>query len=222
MFARLSAFVIWSLVAGAVLFWALRFGASPLQAPTHAVAVDRASPVRGDLARLFGAAPVVAQAAPVEAPSRFKLIGVMAPKSKSAQGSGAYGLALIAIDGKPAKAFAVGASLDSGLVLQSVGWRTASVGSAQGARGFVLELPALPPPSTGVLPPPGSAPVGPTLPAAAGAPAPVLPAGLQPGFRAGAAPVPYSGVAQPQPAPGSLNQLPTVPGMPTPDSPRSQ
>jgi hypothetical protein len=42
MFARLSAFVIWSLVAAAMVFWALRFGVSSPQAPAFAVPIDRA------------------------------------------------------------------------------------------------------------------------------------------------------------------------------------
>ena len=70
----------------------------------------------------------------------------MAPRSSAAQAEVGHGLALIAVDGKPAKAFAVGARLDSDLVLQSVGLRTASIGPAQGARSVLLELPALPAP----------------------------------------------------------------------------
>jgi general secretion pathway protein C len=139
MFARLSAFVIWSLVAAAVVFWALRFGVSPPQAPAYAVPIDRAAPPRGDLARLFAAPPVVAVAeeARPEAPSRFRLVGVMAPRSSTPEGTGAYGLALIAVDGKPPRAFAVGSKLDTDLILQSVGLRTASLGSAQGARSVL-------------------------------------------------------------------------------------
>jgi len=159
MFARLSAFVIWSLVAATGVFWVLRLSASPPAVPPYAVAVGNAVAVRGDLSRLFGApqrAPSVAQAMP-EAPSRFKLIGVMAPGPKTAQAEVGQGLALIAVDGKPAKPFAVGASLDSNLVLQSVGLRTASIGPAQGTRSVLLELPALPPPATGT---PGVAATG--------------------------------------------------------------
>jgi len=155
MFARLSAFVIWSLVAATGVFWALRLSASPPPVPTYAVAVGNAVAVRGDLSRLFGAparAATVAQATP-EAPSRFKLIGVMAPGSRSAQAEVGQGLALIAVDGKPAKPFAVGARLDSDLVLQSVGLRTAAIGPAQGARSVLLELPALATPVAGTLPP---------------------------------------------------------------------
>ena len=218
MFARLSAFVIWSLVAASVVFWALRFGVSVPQAPAYAVPIDRAAPPRGDLTRLFGAAPVLALAeeARPEAPSRYRLIGVMAPKSSTPQGTGAYGLALIAVDGKPPRAYAVGAKLDSDLVLQSVGLRTASLGPAQGQRSMLLELPALPPPATGVLPPPGA-------PAAPGNPVMLPP-------RPNAVPVPGAspqmapGLVSPQaaPVPGSANQLPPNPNLPSADNFRAQ
>ena len=144
MFARLSAFVIWSLVAATAVFWALRLAASPAPVPPYAVAVSKSVVVRGDLTRLFGVPPrlaVVAGAAP-EAPSRFKLLGVMAPRSPAAQAEEGRGVALIAVDGKPAKAYAIGARLDGDLVLQSVGLRTAAIGTAQGARSVLLELPA--------------------------------------------------------------------------------
>jgi general secretion pathway protein C len=163
MFARLSAFVIWSLVGATAVFWAMRLAASPPQVPPYAVAVGNAVAVRGDLGRLFGVAPrpaAGAQAAP-EAVSRFKLVGVMAPRSAAAQAEPGHGVALIAVDGKPPKPYAVGARLDSDLVLQSVGLRTASLGPAQGGRSVVLELPRLPPPNSGVLPPPGAHPATP-------------------------------------------------------------
>jgi len=206
MFARLSAFVIWSLVAATAVFWALRLSASPPPVPPYAVAVGNAVAVRGDLSRLFGAparAPSVAQATP-EAPSRFKLVGVMAPGSRTAQAEVGQGLALIAVDGKPAKPFAVGARLDSDLVLQSVGLRTASLGPAQGGRSVVLELPKLPPPHSGVLPPPGAPPIA------------AVP-------RTSAAPIAAPGVmAPPQPPLPPLTQTPATPpaagGMPAPGS----
>jgi len=220
MFSRLSAFVIWSLVAATVVFWALRFAVAAPQVPAYAIPVDRAQAPRGDLARLFGAPPVVAVAAetPREAPSRFRLIGVMAPKSAAPEGTGAYGLALIAVDGKPAKAFAVGSKLDHDLVLQSVGLRTASIGSTQGARSVLLELPALPAPATGVLPAPGAPPV-------AAAVAPMRPSALPAPAAAMPAPVPTPNVplASPSaPMQGSSNQLPPNPNLPSPDNFRSQ
>jgi general secretion pathway protein C len=226
MFARLSAFVIWSLVAATAVFWVFRFTARSPQAPAYAVAVGKSAPLRGDLSRLFGAAPLVAatpEAAP-EAPSRFKLVGVMAPRSSTAEAPGTYGLALIAVDGKPAKAFAVGSPLDNDLVLQSVGLRTASIGPAQGARSVLLEIPALPAAATGVLPGPGAAPATP-------APAPVAPAApamrmLPPPASATTAPAPVPAIgAVPapamQPAPPPAAPAPN-PIMPTPDNFRSQ
>ncbi|MCE9660294.1 MAG: hypothetical protein K8R60_17170 [Burkholderiales bacterium] len=230
MFARLSAFVIWSLVAAAAVFWALRFGVSSPQAPAYAVPIDRAAPPRGDLARLFGAPPVVAMAeeARPEAPSRFRLVGVMAPRSSTPQGTGAYGLALIAVDGKPPRAFAVGAKLDSDLVLQSVGLRTASLGSAQGARTVLLELPALPAPATGVLPAPGSPVAATPVMVPAMRPNAVPPANFSPpAMSPGTAPVPATVPPAMQapaatPLPGSANQLPANPNLPSPDNFRSQ
>ena len=149
--------MIWSLVAATAVFWLLRLTASSPQAPAYASAVGKSTVVRGDLNRLFGAPSVVVAAAEAgpAAPSRFKLVGVMAPRSKEEQSVPGSGLALIAVDGKPPKAFTVGAALDSGLVVQSVGLRTASIGPAQGERSMLLELPALVPPNTGVLPPSG-------------------------------------------------------------------
>ena len=239
MFARLSAFVIWSLVAATAVFWLLRLSASAPPVPPYAVAVGNAVAVRGDLSRLFGAplrAPSLAQATP-EAPSRFKLVGVMAPRSGTAQAEVGHGLALIAVDGKPAKPYAVGARLDSDLVLQSVGLRTASLGPAQGARSVLLELPALPAPNSGVLPPPGgaapvpvvSAPVAPTggtrmqsaiqaaqaaQAAQGGTPAAPLPGATPPTLAPPQAPITVPQPPAPQ-APVPAPHLPTPGGLPS-------
>lgn len=174
MFVRVCAFVIWALVAGTVVFWGLRLLVRPLEAPAHSVPVAAAVAVRGDVARLLGAAPVATLAAAAlspEASTRFRLLGVMAPKAR-AKGSpdvepSGQGVALIAVDGKPAKAFAVGARLDNDLVLQAVSLRTASIGPAQGAASVKLEIPPLPAPATGTLP---SGAVAPSI----NAPSPII------------------------------------------------
>jgi general secretion pathway protein C len=157
MFARLSAFVVWGLVAGTIVFWALRLLVQPGSTPPYAVAVGESGAQRADLSRLLGAAPVTTAAATVqvapEMASRFKLIGVMAPKVSPPVGDPSPGLALIAVDGKPPRAFEVGSSLDGDMVLQSVSLRTASIGPAQGATAVKLELPPLPLPATGTLAP---------------------------------------------------------------------
>ncbi len=159
MFARLSAFVIWALVAATVVFWVLSLVVHPLEVPSQALAVGQAGGTRGDLTRLLGSAPVVATAtvSVPEAGSRFRLIGVMATKARGVATDGENGLALIAVDGKPARAFAVGSSLDSGLVLRSVGMRSAIV-SQQGAQSVTLELPPLAEPATGRPVPVGALP----------------------------------------------------------------
>ena len=174
MLARLSAFVIWAVVAATAVFWGLRLLVRAPAAPAYTVAVGDAAAVRGDLTRLLGTAPVApptAQATP-EAASRFRLLGIVAPKQAAAgRTASAHGVALIAVDGKMPKAYAVGAPLDGDLVLQSVSLRTASIGSGQGAPTITLELPRPAAAATGSLP---MAPLG-GLPATATPPAAVPP-----------------------------------------------
>jgi general secretion pathway protein C len=150
---RLIAFVIWAAVAASAMFWALRLGTSSPAAPAHTVAVGAAAAPRGDLSRLFGAAPAheAGGANPVVATplsSRFRLLGVAAPR----QGGDLTGLALIAVDGKPARSYAVGKPVDGDLLLQSVHARGARLGAKGAAPQVTLELPLLPPPATGSLP----------------------------------------------------------------------
>ena len=169
MLARLSAFVIWALVAAIAVFWGLRLWTRPAEAPQYTVPVGDVAVARGDLSRLLGATPSAAASvvAVPEMASRFRLIGIMAPKAAAASARPGQGVALIAVDGKPPKAFVVGSSLDTNLVLQSVSLRTAAIGPAQGAAAVTLELPPLVAAATGTLPAPGSgAPRNPAAPAA--------------------------------------------------------
>ncbi len=155
MLARFAAFIVWALVAASVVFWGLRLLVRAPSAPPHSVAVIGAAAAQGDLTRLLGAAPVAAAAAAELAPetaSRFRLIGVMAPKGKPNAAVSGQGVALISVDGKPARAFGIGTRLDRDLVLQSVSLRAASIGPAQGVASVKLELPPLPLPATGKLP----------------------------------------------------------------------
>lgn len=173
MLARLSALTLWALVAATAVFWGFRLLVRAPAVPGNAVAVSAGAAATGDLARLLGAPPAEAPTEVVvnEASSRFKLIGVMAPKTIGSDAPPNYGVALIAVDGKPAKAFPVGATLDGTLVLQSVSLRSASLGPAEGAVSMKLELPALPQAATGSLPAFGAQPAGmPVSPAAVGLP----------------------------------------------------
>lgn len=166
--------MIWAVVALSATYWALRLLATSVAVPAHAAPAAAALAVRADMTRLLGAsnAPLSAAAAPApEASSRFKLVGVAAPKAGAAE---AGGVALIAVDGKPARPYRIGAPIDGDLVLVGVEQRSASLGPRGGTATMVLELPALPPPATGSLPPPpsmtGDAPVAPPAPGLARVP----------------------------------------------------
>ena len=211
MLARISALIVWALVAATAVFWGLRLFVRAADAPAHAVPVAEASALRGDLSRMLGAAPALAAlttAAP-DAGSRFRLLGVMAPKAAAAGASpSTHGVALIAVDGKPAKAYSVGARLDGELVLQSVSLRTATLDRGQGTLPVTLELPPLPPPATGTLPATGTAVPLVTAPPPTPIPPTVLPEMQLPPAAVPVPPVPRaSGLVQrPARDPGSLTQ----------------
>ena len=213
MLARLSAFVIWALVAATAVFWGLRLWVRPAEAPQYTVPVGEVAVARGDLGRLLGATPVAAAAvaATPEAASRLRLIGIMAPKASAASAQPGRGVALIAVDGKPPKAFVVGSALDTNMVLQSVSLRTAAIGPAQGTAAVTLELPSLATAATGTLPALGSG--APRNPATAPAPVPLAPPA--------ALPQPTGQLRQPQaPAPAAPQGMAPTPPM-TPAGPAS-
>lgn len=153
--ARLTAFLLWAAVAATIVFWALRLGARAPSVPRQAVPVSTAAGARGDLDRLLGRnAPAAAEEAPVSADAgRFQLVGVVAPRGN---GGDTEGLAVIAVDGKPARTYRVGGAVDDRWVLQSVRTRGASLGPRGGNAQVQLELPPPPVASTGTLPAAGS------------------------------------------------------------------
>ena len=151
MLQRLLTLLVWTLVAASALAWAWRFQPVPVAAPGRAQAggtlVDGADgeglapAARAQtLARLLGAgrgtdADTGLPDQALASSARLTLQGVIA------DASGAAGVALIAIDGKAARAYRVGASLEAGLVLQALGPRSASLRGTEGL--FVLQM-ALP------------------------------------------------------------------------------
>jgi general secretion pathway protein C len=149
--SKLAAAVVWLLVGLGAVFWGLKLFVRPPPPPPQVATVPTAQALRGDLTRLLGAAPAPEEEgpAPVAAlASRFRLVGVVAPRSPRAA---AEGLALIAVDGKPPRAYRVGAAVEGELVLQSVRARGADLG-ARGAKvaSVALDIAPLPPPATGV------------------------------------------------------------------------
>jgi len=140
MSSRLTSLLIWAAVAASVVYWALQLSGRATPVPAGAQVANAAPPAAGNLARLLGTVPVqaVAQEAAMPADARFRLVGVVAPRP-----GGSGGLALIAIDGKPARAVSVGREVEPGLRLLTVSHRQAELGAA-GAAGMVLALPPMP------------------------------------------------------------------------------
>jgi general secretion pathway protein C len=171
---RLLSFVVWAMVAVSAVFWLTRLLARADAAPPHAVTVSaNAAVAAADLSRLLGSTRTASldSAAPVPAvDARFKLIGVVAPRSAAATG-----LALIAVDNKPPRPVSLGGVVDGSLVLLAVNHRRAELGPAGGAATVRLELPAAPEPNRSTRP---TAAVAPTP---AGSPPPPLPAMPLPG-----------------------------------------
>ncbi len=144
----------------------------------------------GDLSRVLGMdAPPAAEAAAQEAPasSRFQLVGVVAPRAVEAY---AGGLALIAVDGKTARAYQVGSAVDGDTVLQQVTSRGAALGPRGQSANVKLDLPPLPSAATGVLP----SVSGPSVNANANVPAGPAPAQRMLGVRPPMPVIPGSGM----------------------------
>ena len=148
---RLVTLGLAGVAAGSAAFWALQWPGLAFATPVMAVEVQPVAVAdTSAVARALGGAgagtgvPSVpsALATSLDA-SRFTLAGVVASSSQR-------GAALIAVDGKPAKPYAVGAPVGDGWVLKSVQPRRAVFvrgGGAQalalpGAVEMVLELPA--------------------------------------------------------------------------------
>lgn len=101
-------------------WWTIQLGAPrPLAAPAHAVA-QADGPALGAAARLFG--DVSSGAGAAKAAENVTVIGVLS--------GGARGSAILSLDGKPAKAYAVGDRLDATMSLLSVDAGRVVVGSS--------------------------------------------------------------------------------------------
>jgi general secretion pathway protein C len=137
-----STFAAWALAAACTVFWVLKLSASGADAALPATPLGGATPPDAQaIAMVMGsklntnATNNVAET-PVNTPasSRFSLQGVLQQRGG--------GVAVIVVEGKPPKHFRVGAVVDEGYVLQSVGLRTAQLGPSRDApAAFTLELP---------------------------------------------------------------------------------
>jgi general secretion pathway protein C len=133
--SRAVTFMVAALAAASGVYWVLQWPGAAVS-PTTSVVVASATPTDPmALASLLGGASPGASTTPlVSAPSRFVLAGVVAGASHG-------GAALISIDGKPAKPYAVGSRVDDSLVLQSVASRRAVLAaSSSGPASLTLEM----------------------------------------------------------------------------------
>lgn len=148
--------MVWALAAGSALFWGLRLAARPLPVPAQSQVAVTSPGAGADLTRLLGTDPVPVAAAPSADPAedaRFALVGVVTPRSPQAAREG---MALIAVDGKPARAYRVGAAVGDAHVLKSVSARGALLGPKGGGAAVDLSVPPMTPAARGSLPPAGA------------------------------------------------------------------
>jgi general secretion pathway protein C len=138
-----ATFSIAALAAASATLWGLKLSAPAPPVQTMAVAASglEAPDARAWVRFLGGQKadplPATDLVAPDVSSNRFKLMGVIAGRSNQ-------GFALIAIDGKPAKPFRVGAQVDEALVLQSVAPRSARLALRPDAPAHLtLDLPKL-------------------------------------------------------------------------------
>jgi general secretion pathway protein C len=142
---------VWAAAAASALYWGLKLFVAPPPLPPRSQVAELGAAARGDLSRLLGVDAPVAVATPQEPPAdaRFQLVGVFSPLAARAAREG---LALIAVDGKPAKAFRVGAVVEGQTVLQAVSTRSARLGPRDGATQVALNIAPPAPAATGTLP----------------------------------------------------------------------
>jgi general secretion pathway protein C len=203
---RGTSFALWALAGASTVAWGIKLSGNPHAVTLPPPTARQAAPVDpAALARLLGGTPAAA-GAPMAAPSlasHFHLLGVAAG-AHSGQGA-----AVISIDGKPARSYRVGSTLEEGIVLQAVHGREAELGApGRNEPMVVLQVPALKMESVqGATLPPGaastpmSAPAPMTEPAPAPAPAPAAAAAAAP------APAPATATAPaPAPAPAPITE----------------
>jgi general secretion pathway protein C len=231
MSARWFTFLVWAAVAASAVAWSLKLFVSPPAAAANAPVAGAGAAMAGDISRVLGAEKAAAPVATAEATAaptdgRFQLVGVVAPKGA---GSGRSAVALIAVEGKTARAYRPGAVVDGDWVVQNVRARSVDLGpTGQGAKASVtLELPPLAGPAMGSpstfaaahaggapSPAPTAAPGMPNLPIATGGPF-TPPTPSMPGNRSTLPARLQAPTAPTAPIPGA-NMAPTRNGLPKP------
>jgi len=133
---RAATLLVAAMASGSAAWWALTLSnTAPWQPSVSALPAPQMDVAVLAQALGAGAAPVSAALAP--APLAIQLLGVVA-------GSGGKGHALLLVGDAPPRTYKVGSKLGDGLVLQSVGPRSAQLGAdIKGPTRQTLELPPL-------------------------------------------------------------------------------
>ena len=135
-FSRLTSLLVWAVVAYSAVVFALQWGGGvPVDAVVAGSEQKQVLPEVDALAvsKALGAAPV--QSASASLASRFVLVGVM-------DGGPTQGVALISVDGKPAKPYRLGQTVSDGFVVVGTGPKKAELGpQMRSSPALVLDLP---------------------------------------------------------------------------------
>ena len=129
--------LVWAGVAYTAVFLVLRWSEGADEGAPLIVGIEQKqfSPDVDSLSvsKALGVAPV--QSASANLASRFVLVGVM-------DGGPSQGVALISVDGKPAKPYRLGQTVSDGLVVVGTGPKKAELGPHMGSSpALVLDLP---------------------------------------------------------------------------------
>lgn len=140
MTARLITVAVWAAAAASLAFWGLRVLAQPGASAGVAVAAAPQGADGGLWPQVWGQAPVVVaeDEAPAPTDERFELLGVVAAPTNPRS---SQGVALIGVDGEPARAISVGSAVDGETVLLAVHKRGVEMGPRGGETEIELELP---------------------------------------------------------------------------------
>jgi len=205
--ARIASVLLFAALCAIVAAWALQLLAPrPPIAPAGAVAQVQPALDLASAGRLFGSSPQAGGGPTVAAPSNIQVAGVLA--------AGPRGVALLAIDGKPARAFAVGDPVVDGMTVRAVSGEAVDLDSS----GTPMRLSAPTRPSLAVLTSGSNSTTGggtsaPALPGALppiAAPRPAVPPNEPPALLPPPAPMSAGGPV-PNLAPGGTPQPPPPP-----------
>jgi general secretion pathway protein C len=182
MLSRFFALLIWGAVALSAAFWGLRWFGQSMSVPPGTASATMDNSLKGDMSKLLAgpAKPVDSVAVPTQQAAlagRLQLLGVVAPRQEGGQA----GVALLVLDGKPARAYRLGQAVDGELVVQTITQRQVQIGTQGGPAAVSLDLPLMAAAATGSLPPSNG------LPSNNASTTPGAPLGSTPAYGAAAA-----------------------------------